>query len=530
MISNQPGEMSRKSTRWIAVSIMITGAAIRLVPLMLNSIQAPFHLGGLFYEVSRQILQNDFKLPATIPFYSADGIPFLYPPLAFYLQALVIKLFNPPQFLTTNLLPALAAILCLPAFYWMIMVRAEDRRVVIAALFAFAFMPSAFINQIEGAGLAESYGLLAMTLYLGWLYRLEHYHRTSACLWAGLLLGACILSSPGSAYGGVILTFFLLGRAAWNGIQTRSADNIARLILVGIIGLLVSSPYWITILIRQDVEPFIKAFLSEQDGSAFINQIRYMITFKPADMITFIGDEGVYGFLFDWLIFAGLIWAFLNKQLFQILMFFSLWIIPREGCWLVVLPAALLAGWGTVNIVLPLLNKAFIKLVKPGRLPLAPGVLALLLVLIAVMGSVNAVQALQGQSEMNVSPEFIADLHSMKNSLPEDGHVLVVGNTALREWAPALLERQVINCEFGLEWEPDELEIVRLVNASLQTGKLLAALEIIKEKIEIEDLYIVGEPGLISELIQAPINGYQYSLMIRTSRLELGMLQEKIRH
>jgi hypothetical protein len=41
------------------------------------------------------------------------------------------------------------------------------------------------------------------------------------------------------------------------------------------------------------------------------------------------------------------------------MIFFAVWLIPREGCWLVAIPAAWLAAARIVNVVWPLLLKAF---------------------------------------------------------------------------------------------------------------------------------------------------------------------------
>ena len=196
---------------WGILALMAVGAAVRVALLFSIPFNTPFHLGGLFYEFSRQILQNHFALPAIIPYYSLGGIPFAYPPLSFYLQAVVMKLFSPPPFVTVNLLPPLIAVFSLPAFFWMIKAQTDDNRLQAAALFAFALMPSAFANQIEGAGLAEACGTVVLLLYLGWLFRFERDPHPAPALWAGLFLGLCVLSSPGSAYGCVILSvlFFL---------------------------------------------------------------------------------------------------------------------------------------------------------------------------------------------------------------------------------------------------------------------------------------------------------------------------------
>jgi len=517
---------TNKVSRYI-LALMAGGAILRLAHLFSIRFDAPFHLGGLFYEFSRQIIQNHFAMPETIPYYSLGGIPFAYPPLSFYLQAIVMKLFSPPPFVTVNLLPPLIAVCTLPAFYWMIKAQTDDDRIRTAALFAFALMPSAFVNQIEGAGLAEAVGTVVLLLYLGWLFRFEKDPRPAPALWAGLFLGLSVLSSPGSAYGGVIISVLFFLKFLLQDLKSRSFKSSAWLLLTGLAGMLVSAPYWLTIVRHHEFGGFTTAFLSEQNTTALLNQIRYMITFKPADMITFVGNEGIYGFLFDWLVFAGLIWAVLNKQVFQVVIFFSVWLVPRVGSWVVAIPAAGLAALGIVHLVWPLLQKAFSIRGANNRPPLAPGILALILVLLSVAGAVNTVVDLQNQPELVISAAATQTLQQERQMIPANAHVLIAGNGALREWAPALLEREVLNCEFGLEWQPDELKTVNLINAALYANDLATAMTIVRDYSGDTRLWLIGDPDHIAKLTAHASSSLELSIQDQTPDLVFAIVTTK---
>ena len=507
--------------------LIVVGAVIRIAHLFSISFTTPFHLGGLFYEFSLQIIQHNFALPETIPYYSLGGIPFAYPPLGFYLQAIVMKLFAPPPFLSVNLLPPLITVFTLPAFYWMIKAQTDDNRLRVAGLFVYALMPSAFVNQIEGAGLPEACGTLTLLLFLGWLFRYERDPRPVTAVWAGLFLGLSVLSSPGSAYGGAIFSVLFFLKFLIQDLKRHTLRNSAWLLMTGMIGLLVSSPYWLTIIQYHEFGGLMTAFLGQQDASSFINQVRYMITFKPADMLTFIGDEGIYGFLFDWLAFAGLIWALLNQQKFQVLIFFAFWIIPREGSWLVAIPAAWLAATGIIQIVLPLFQKAFLPRAPSLRLPLAPGILAMILVILAVAGAVISVYDLENQTDMNISAAAIETLQQERQIIPADAHVLIVGNPALREWAPALLEREVLNCEFGLEWQPAELKQVYLINNALVMENLGEAMSVIHGYSGDDRLWLVGEPEKITQLTEDTDASLEISIQYQTPELIFAYIQTR---
>jgi hypothetical protein len=486
---------------WYILVIIAGGAVIRLAHLFFVPFNTPFHLGGLFYEFSVQIIQNHFSMPQTIPYYSLGGLPFAYPPLSFYLQAIVIKLFSPTLFVSVNLLPPLIAVLSLPAFYWMIKGITNDQGLKTAALFAFALMPSAFVNQVEAAGLPEACGTLVLLFYLGWLYRFEKNPRPVPALWAGLFLGLCVLSSPGSAYGAAVISILFFIKILWQDVKRGSYKPSAWMLLIGLVGLLVSAPYWLTIFRHHEFSGLTTAFLTQQDASAFLNQVRYMITFKPADMLTFVGDEGLYGFLFDWLIFAGLIWAVLNKQIFQVLIFFILWMIPREGGWLVAIPAAGLAAMGMVQFLWPLLRKVFPVKGSNDHLPLAPGVLVMILGLLVLFGDVLTLRSLITQPELKISSTVINSLQGDRSMIPADARVIIVGNAALREWAPPLLEREVLNCEFGLEWKPAELNLVYQINEALSANDLAAAISTMHTISGDSHFWLVGNTDQVAQLI-----------------------------
>jgi hypothetical protein len=512
---------------WGILALLAVGAAVRVALLFSIPFDTPFHLGGLFYEFSRQILLNHFALPQTIPYYSLGGIPFAYPPLGFYIQAVVMKLFSPPQFVTVNLLPPLIAVCSLPAFYWSFKQQTDDNRLQAAALFAFALMPSAFVNQIEGAGLAEACGTVALLLYLGGLFRFERSPRLASTLWAGLFLGLCVLSSPGSAYASVILSLFFFIKLLVRDIKSRSFKNSAWLLLIGLTGLLVSAPYWLTILQHRELGGLTTTFLTQQDVSAFVNQIRYMITFKPADMVTFVGDEGVYGFLFDFLVFAGIIWSVLNKRIFQVLIFFALWLVPREGSWMVAIPAAWLAATGFVQVIWPLFQKAIKPAFASVRLPLAPGLLSLILVLLMAGGAILSLQSIKNQTVLNISAAQVQSLQQDGRAIPLGAHVLAAGSIALQEWSPALLEREVLNCEFGLEWQPDELAKASAINEALTADDLTTAMAVVRDYSGDASLWLVADPQQFARLAASAGPSLEISIQKQTPELVFAIVQTK---
>src|SRR6056297_1985608 len=77
----------------------------------------PTLTAGLFNEMANQIAANGYALPRTIPGYTADGLPFAYPPLMFYLLAVVRETLGMGPLTASRVLPQVYAVLYLVPFY-----------------------------------------------------------------------------------------------------------------------------------------------------------------------------------------------------------------------------------------------------------------------------------------------------------------------------------------------------------------------------------------------------------------------------
>ena len=479
---------------WAAITIIIIGALIRLYPIMVFPFDEPFRLGGLFYEFSRQIANNNFGFPEYIPYYSLNGIPFAYPPLSFYFQAFLIKFFQPPLFITVNLLPPLVTILSLPAFYWLIRQFTDDSRLVLGSLFAFALIPPAFKNQIEAAGLAESFGLLALIIYLGFLLRWKNGLKWIDAILAGLSLAFCIVSSPGSAYAATLFSVLLFIWICLQGLKNRTLKPIVMLGFIGVIALLTSSPFWLTVMQNHGNDFFITPFIAQHQGILPTIQIEHIISFQPAGELL--------SFPWNWLILAGLIWAVLKNYRLIVLLFLVFWLIPREGLWLVSIPGAILAGIGVIYICKPLFEK-FLHNPKNALPPIGFGILAILFFITVFANILFTFNNLvSDESEWYVSRDQVRALRNFKDSIPAEGRVIIISNTGVAEWAPAILQREVLNIEYGLEWQPDELELVEAINNNLKDRDFNGMTAATKIYSDDPLVYIIAAPEDLDQMIK----------------------------
>ena len=66
---------------------------------------------------------------------------------------------------------------------------------------------------------------------------------------------------------------------------------------------------------------------------------------------------------------------------------------------------------------------------------------------------------------------LLLSLEALQAAIPANASVLVVGNQALEEWAPQILQREVINTQFGLEWQPGEYVQYLTIKETLDTDE-----------------------------------------------------------
>jgi hypothetical protein len=472
----------------IAIALTIlAGVWLRLGHLAFIDPNAPFRLGGLFLEFSNQIIKDHFSLPVNIPFYSENGLPFAYPPLAFYVQALFINLFHPSKFFTVNVIPPVVAALSVPSFYYLAKQLTSSRLEAWSMLAAYVFIPNAFLDQIEAAGLPEAFGELALVWYAAFLIKVYKQPGWPGTIMAGLLLGINILSSPGSAVAAPLLSLLFAFLILLRAIKDRRLHLLALPVAIGLIGLIVSAPYWATVISQHGRGIFLGALFNQfQTGqrlSFFQQSLDRLLTFNFSSIRN-------NSFLWSALTFLGLITLLTGPEFYLPLLFILFSLLPREGIWLSAIVSAVLAGKGLV-LVIQGVRANLVNSPAPRRRWVEYGLMSIFLV-VASYTAFYAIRAIVNDRQWALEAQEAADLEKYAGTIPEDAKVIVVGNDAFLEWAPQLLQREVINTPYGLEWEPHELNRVNKFVKDLESAgtfdELMAA---IKERFHLQDVYLV---------------------------------------
>ena len=426
--------------------LTLLGGYVRISPLLASSF--PLNDGGLFYSMTRDLIANQFRLPLSAS-YNALQVAYAYPPLAFYLAGGLAQLFGWPLLDIFRLLPALVSALTIPAFYLLARDLLKSKAQVLLAVFFFAFMPSAFYWPLMGGGLTRGLGLFFSILAFWALLRL--YRRPLGLytvFWTGLFTALAILSHPEAALHTVsgALVFFVFFDLSRKGLL-KSA-------LSGALTLLLTAPWWGTVLASHGLGPFLAA------GSTGGYRLDLWLSFFQLNLadevaLTFIGCLAMLG------VFALLA----KKELF--LPVWSLLVIlvsPRSAVQHLGLCLALLAALALDELVLPRLREleqpvaptpaAGLESLFAGRTPKILFAYLLIYFIVAAYSVVfNEVRSLSlSAGDQQAFAWITAHLQ------PAGRFALITGDQPLgdpaAEWFPALTGQVSAATVQGYEWIP----------------------------------------------------------------------------
>jgi hypothetical protein len=430
-------EMRRGDRNALLAIIWILGAIVRLSPLLVfpGVNERPFGMGGLYYLFSREILTHNFALPSQIPYYTLQGLPYAYPPLAFYVEALVLRLLPVSSFLVVNVLPALFSILTVGAFF--LLARTwwgKDRKALLSTAI-YALLPAAFLEHLPGEGLVEGLGTLVFIGGLFWFLRLGRTHGWREKIFLGVFVALNILASPGGAYGlAVSIAILWLLRVGGRRVA------FWKLLVAALLGLLLSAPYWLAVALRHGPTIFFRTFLQQHAhlGVLILAKMGFLVEQQLP-----LSPWGILAMI-------GLAASLACRQFALPLWCVLVYLIPREFTYLMAVPLALLAAYGLQDVVLPGMARQEERVERSNRgAVLATGVVLFVLFSWGLVRASAWAVALPGEKDL-VSVDELTAMLWVREHTPPSATFLVIGDEI--EWFPVITERTTLNVIWGSEW------------------------------------------------------------------------------
>jgi len=415
---------------------IIFGTFIRFNPTILAGFA--INDGGMFAVMIDDLRNNGYFLPAFTT-YNQFNIPFAYPPLGFYFGAITTDVFGMDAIQAVGWLPPFFASLSIPAFYLLTQRLLKNNFHASLATMMFALMPRAFFWFVMGGGLTRSLGQLFMLLSLWAIVRLYEEHRRTDIFLAGLFSSLAVLSHPEAAvhiFISAVLFWFVLAR---------NRSSFVMSILVGMIVIVVTLPWWGTVIRYHGIEPLLNA--TQTGGNALAVFHLLFLVFAEEPYVTFITAFAV----------VGIVHCLIRRDyLLPLWMALPFLLAGRSAANLVIIPLAMLAAVGLGEVVLPALQTS-VKGEARGIGIVAPMERNVTLYLILYL----VFSAYQFGFQLSSASLPESDLDAMtwiKENTPAESRFLVLTGTtsvacdAVSEWFPAITERHSPYTIQGQEW------------------------------------------------------------------------------
>lgn len=317
--------------------IFILGAFVRLVHVV--NAGFPLNDGGLFYAMIEDLQRNHYVLPFYTS-YNALDIPYTYPPLPFYLTGTLQEIFRFALIEVVTYLPPILSSLTIPVFYLLVKQIFMGKTVALFATLTYTFLPRSFLWLIMGGGVTRAIATIfaLLTIYLAILF--FKYRNWLHLFFAALFAGFTLLSHPEAALFVAISVsvVFYFYRKDWSDIKF--------LACIGALTSLIIAPWVITILTHHGSGPLVSAFSSM--STSFWD--RLFIPILTLFRFNFAEETGltvlsVIGLL-------GLIRLLQERNFFIPIWLLAVMMVYSRGTpTYSVLPLAMLAGYGFVNVV-----------------------------------------------------------------------------------------------------------------------------------------------------------------------------------
>ncbi len=416
---------------------IILGTFVRFFPGLMAGF--PLNDGGMFLSMIQDLHTSQYALPEFTS-YNDLNIPFAYPPFGFYFSRLLSDLLAIPELTLLRWLPPLVNSFSILAFYLLTSELMKSKSMDALASAFYALTPGAFGWFVMGGGLTRSFGSLFLLLTVYSALRLFQSGEKKFTALSIVFGGLTVLSHPEAGIHAAvtcILVWIFFGR---------TVQSLLDSILVGAGVLLLTVPWWGTVLSFHGLTPFLSAVHTGSYGTPLWKALFGLI----------VGD-GVIPILAA-LRLIGLGWGIWKKQYFLLAWVLIPYLVePRSAPSVAFYPMTMLIALAFAEAIpywTSRLRKSTLLLEELFKNTAYNAVLFLVLILLFVDSSLYGFR-LVGNS---LKPADLEAMAWIQVNTHEDALFLpLTGNPSPEidpfiEWFPALAERRSQTTIQGLEW------------------------------------------------------------------------------
>lgn len=425
---------------WLGVALGV-GLVVYLSYLVTHTY--PAYGAGLFMQITEEISTNGYALPERIPGYTRGGVPFAYPPLLFYVAAVVRGLFGVGPIDYSLHVPGLFVLAYLVPYYFTAKELLGTARLAGLSASLFAVTPAVLQWHLSAGGMVRS---AAMLFALAGTYTGLRFFRSGETRWvvpSAVLFGLTVLSHP------TYTVFFGLTYLLLFAQFDRTLRGFVQGALIAGSGIALAAPWWVQVGLIHGPDIFTAA-AGTHSGLAggmgrFLSEFVYPLDPSLEAMIFIAAYAGAaYAlvrrrwFLPVWLVVVGFV---VGKHRFQFV------------------AGSMLTALLIAEVVLPRVHRWARRRAISRSLLTEVTVLAMVVVAAATLGAAFAASELATHAGSTTQPAFIDDhdREAMKWAAaytdPDAGFV-VLGDAA--EWFPLLSDRTILVGPWGVEWTSPE--------------------------------------------------------------------------
>ncbi len=227
------------------------GAIVRIYPVVMADF--PLVDGGMFYTMIRDLQAANLSLPRFTT-YNQIQIPFAYPPLGFYLGAILNETTDVSVVQLIQWLPLIFNLFTLPVFYIFLKRILNSETLAALATLIYALTPNSYWWTVVGGGLTRSLGTFFFALPLLCVHHMYLEKKAGwvvASIFSAALLVLSHLTWAMQALVVVALLWFFFGR--------NRQGLIHSFVVAGGV-LLLTSPWWWSVVSMHGLGVFALAF------------------------------------------------------------------------------------------------------------------------------------------------------------------------------------------------------------------------------------------------------------------------------
>jgi len=414
----------------------------------------PLNDGGFFYRMTEELINNNFLLPKYSQ-YNHSGIPFAYPPFAFYLMGITRKIFGVSLLALFKYFPLIISCLSIPIFYLLTTKFFKEGVYRLLALYLFVTLPRSFEWFVMGGGSTRSLGFFFAMLSVYFLWgAFEDNKYSSKLIWGSLFSALTILSHPLSslflAFSVIVIFFY------------HYPVNIKLVLLYGVLILITTSPWWITVLNYHGFSPFIGA---SNTGHLNWFEIKNVVTqnygYENPYFLSIVSMLAIFGLFSK------------HKRLpitLSILCVVGYLVIPRGGTDYLTAYLPMLAAIGFQVITDPWNKESAVTEggnQYPFELKSKRTRALLIFVFLYVFIGAFSYKYVYNKTNLRVDQNNFQAMEWLRENTSEAATVLIIPvneenrywwNDFISEWLPAISERESITTVQGYEWKPEKFE------------------------------------------------------------------------